>query len=144
MTDQTERLAEIRARVEAATPGPWTTKTLHTTLADATFIAASRQDIPYLLDLVDSLTAERDAALAQRDAELAALREKVRAWEALAREAVEEFDDARRYASDGYASEYFTKKWDYNETSVRFQERLGALSNNQEGREMSDKEDKDV
>ncbi len=134
MTDQTERLAQIRARVQAATPGPWTTKTLHTTLADATFIAASRQDIPYLLDLVDSLTAERDAALAQRDAELAALREKVRAWEALAREAVEEFDDARRYASDGYASEYFTKKWDYNETSVRFQERLGALSNNQEGR----------
>ena len=133
MTDQT-RLAEIRARVEAATPGPWTTKTLHTTLADATFIAASRQDIPYLLDLVDSLTAERDAALAQRDAELAALREKVPAWEALAREAVEEFDDARRYASDGYASEYFTKKWDYNETSVRFQERLGALSSNQEGR----------
>ncbi len=51
MTDQTERLAQIRARVQAATPGPWTTKTLHTTLADATFIAASRQDIPYLLDL---------------------------------------------------------------------------------------------
>ncbi len=75
------------------------------------------------------------AQLAQREAELAALREKARAWEALAREAVEEFDDARRYASDGYASEYFTKKWDYNETSVRFQERLAALSDNQEGRD---------
>ena len=66
MTDQTrpmdtKRIAEIRARVEAATPGPWTTKTLHTTLADADFIAHSRADVPYLLDLVASLTAERDA-----------------------------------------------------------------------------------
>ena len=65
MTDQTrpmdtKRIAEIRARVEAATPGPWTTKTLHTTLADAAFIAHSGEDVPYLLDLVASLTAERD------------------------------------------------------------------------------------
>ena len=60
MTDNTDRLAQIRARVEAATPGPWTSKTLHTTLADATFIADSRVDVPYLLDLVASLTAERD------------------------------------------------------------------------------------
>ncbi len=109
MTDHT-RLDEIRARVEAATPGPWTTKTLHTTLADADFIAASRTDVPFLLNLVASLTAERDALrdryeplrswadgaeidirdladqrddlraqLAQRDEELTALREKVRA-----------------------------------------------------------------
>ena len=66
MTDQTrpmdtKRIAEIRARVEAATPGPWTTKTLHTTLADADFIAHSRTDLPFLLNLVASLTAERDA-----------------------------------------------------------------------------------
>ena len=60
MTDHT-RLDEIRARVEAATPGPWTTKTLHTTLADADFIAHSRADVPFLLNLVASLTAERDA-----------------------------------------------------------------------------------
>ena len=81
----------------------------------------------------ESLLALR-AQLAQRDEELAVLREEARAWEALAREAVEEFDDARGYASDGYASAYFTKKWGYNETSVRFQERLAALSDNQEGR----------
>ena len=54
------RLEEIEARLNAATPGPWTTKTLHTTLADATFIAHSGEDVPYLLDLVASLTAERD------------------------------------------------------------------------------------
>ena len=156
----TERLAEIRARVEAAvndqhyTAGKYSTgEKCESCHGSGHFLneacpdcfgtgliwhlvkeRSDRADVSYLLDLVDSLTAERDAALAQRDAELAALREKVRAWEALAREAVEEFDDARRYASDGYASEYFTKKWDYNETSVRFQERLGALSNNQEGR----------
>ena len=78
--------------------------------ADAAFIAASRTDVPYLLNLVASLTAERDALrdryeplrswadgaeidirdladqradlrgeLAQRDEELTALREKVRA-----------------------------------------------------------------
>ena len=67
MTDQT-RLAEIRARVEAATPGPWTTKTLHTTLVDADFIAHSRADVPFLLNLVASLTAERDALQAKVDA----------------------------------------------------------------------------
>ncbi len=107
MTDQTkpmdaERIAEIRARVEAATPGPWTTKTLHTTLADAAFVAASRQDLPYLLDLVDSLTAEREAALL----DVAQMRDTQKDMGSL--------DDAvaaihRRYPDDPYA-EYLTSR----------------------------------
>ena len=65
MTDQTERLAQIRARVQAATPGPWTTKTLHTTLADADFIAHSRQDIPDLLAELSRLRAVIEEARAR-------------------------------------------------------------------------------
>ena len=84
-----DRLAEIKARADAATPGPWqwredepaslvhvTDPRMHPwnilkapdwgpTLADAAFIAAAREDVPWLLDLVDSLTAERDALAAQ-------------------------------------------------------------------------------
>ena len=84
MTDQT-RLAEIRARVEAATPGPWefsesnlivapepddsdwwgevasVTDSYFNNTVDADFIAHSRADVPFLLNLVASLTAERDA-----------------------------------------------------------------------------------
>ena len=82
-----ERIAEIRARVEAATPGPWEQGMIGDSLinevdysasfgfievnaelsddgqygvADATFIAASRQDIPDLLAEVERLSAERD------------------------------------------------------------------------------------
>ena len=75
MTDNTDRLAQIRARVEAATPGPWEMADMAELGArryavyakgtyifsnawrehDTDFIAASREDVPYLLDLVDSL-----------------------------------------------------------------------------------------
>lgn len=98
MTDQTDRLAAIRARLEAATPAPWEPRQMSNDDADdpngywwvwrgengpyyngvaqcliddgdvtqqegsdADFIAHSRGDVPYLLDLVASLTAERDA-----------------------------------------------------------------------------------
>ncbi len=79
MTDDTYRLAQIRARVEAATPGPWDVNgdmcVIHPIddddpelvadnlySRDATFIAHSRQDIPYLLDLVGSLTEDLELA----------------------------------------------------------------------------------
>lgn len=75
MTDDTERLAQIRARVEAATDGPWEMADMAELGArryavhakgtyifsnawrehDTDFIAASRDDVPYLLDLVASL-----------------------------------------------------------------------------------------
>ena len=74
-----ERIAEIRARVEAATPGPWKDvwpcnceeisisrdgahrhEELHMTPPDTDFIAHSRQDIPDLLAEVARLTAERE------------------------------------------------------------------------------------
>ena len=82
------RLEEIKARAEAATPGPWqwredepaslvhvTDPRLHPwnvlkapdwgpTLADAAFIAAAREDVPWLLAEVERLTAERDALIA--------------------------------------------------------------------------------
>ena len=43
-------------------------------------------------------------------------------WRELALDAIQEFEDAR-----GYASEYFTEKWGYDETSVSFQGRLATL-----------------
>ena len=70
------RLDEIKARAEAATKGPWssdwsegevpvfygqTTKISGTfsveanTIEDAAFIAAAREDVPWLVDQVESL-----------------------------------------------------------------------------------------
>lgn len=97
------RLDEIKARADAATPGPWlldgpwwtddggpeptalpcvvdASRALVVFPPDATdvgmkrpedraanmaFIAAAREDVPWLLALVESLTAERDALAAQ-------------------------------------------------------------------------------
>lgn len=84
------RIKEIRARCEAATPGPWKSVTFlgridvvasrqrhddfhvgtfFDKLADARFVARARVDIPYLLDLLEAsqrrvaeLERERDAA----------------------------------------------------------------------------------
>lgn len=69
MTDQ-QRIAEIAARCEAATPGPWlqtknkvyvgkeSNRATATAClrADAAFIAHSRVDIPFLLAEIDRLT----------------------------------------------------------------------------------------
>jgi hypothetical protein len=49
-----ERLAAIKARAEAATPGPWTTEQVQNTdwdfaRAEAAFVAHAREDIPWLL-----------------------------------------------------------------------------------------------
>lgn len=65
------RIEEIRAREQAATPGKWYEDgwalwddesdeyvALHDTSADAQFIAHAREDIPYLLSEVDRLTSE--------------------------------------------------------------------------------------
>ena len=82
-----DRLAEIRARAEAATPGPWTlgpcshggqilqrgddssreTRHPQTYLqivpdSDAEFIAHARTDIPYLLGRIEHLEHLRDDA----------------------------------------------------------------------------------
>jgi len=96
-----ERLAEIRARCWAATPGPWhvcergfydecdvtgpepgAIRGQYAKFADAAFVAAAREDIPFLLVEIDRLMAERDgeqarlrdvvveAALAERRAEI--------------------------------------------------------------------------
>jgi len=83
MTDIDKRLAEIRERVEAATPGPWqyretvfgarsTTVMAGSTQVgyfsvgqamptDAKFIAHSRSDIPFLLAELDKRQAAIDA-----------------------------------------------------------------------------------
>jgi hypothetical protein len=86
-----ERIAEIKTRCEAATLGPWNYfpkpkyKEFHVSLPiegygmryalfpdgcptgqhDAEFIAHSRQDIPDLLDEIERLTRERDAAVTE-------------------------------------------------------------------------------
>lgn len=97
MPDATpERAAEWRALADAATPGPWhahfgthgdpevvldpawskftrvadvSTASGDYGRADARFIAAARDAVPALLDLVERLTGERDAALRELLAE---------------------------------------------------------------------------
>ena len=85
------RLDKIKARAEAATDGPWSAKGGFTSdpmievygqtvfinpdldgdpiqpevWADVEFISAAREDVPWLLTLVESLTAERDALAAK-------------------------------------------------------------------------------
>lgn len=84
------KIDEIRAREQAATPGPWyweedlllTTYETHLVMKpfhdddtyetstcvmpyDADFIAAAREDTPYLLSEIERLTAERDVAVAE-------------------------------------------------------------------------------
>lgn len=67
------REEEIRARCEAATPGPWalgedadikaegtSIAGLLNTLNDAEFIAHAREDIPYLLDRLEFMTEAYD------------------------------------------------------------------------------------
>ena len=65
-----ERLAEIRARAEAATPGPWEPdweRFNDWAFDDALFGAAARTDVPALCDEVAALAKERDgfAAMAK-------------------------------------------------------------------------------
>jgi hypothetical protein len=59
------RIEEIRARAEKATPGPWLENDfgreefLANAQGNGDFCRAARTDIPYLLDLVERLEAER-------------------------------------------------------------------------------------
>jgi len=79
-----DRLADIKAREQAAFGGPWEAldadeNGMHAVAVDGTvlvevgdfcdaeFIAHARDDIPHLLALVESLTAERDALQVGRD-----------------------------------------------------------------------------
>ena len=73
-----DRLSEIRARCDAATPGPWGTSgspiiPLLEIPYNAGFIAHSREDTPYLLAEVERLTARAEAAEARADAAIADL-----------------------------------------------------------------------
>ena len=87
-TDDARRLAEIRARADAASPGPWQiegvrvtatrasgTMTADLVASNAAFVAFARDDIPYLLDLV----AARDKELTELRGLLADLCEDSRA-----------------------------------------------------------------
>ena len=104
-----DRLAEIKARCDAATEGPWV-RDMHSPdmsgrsgwyirgprklglrsmvlnsrmlSGDAEFVEAAREDVPWLVEQVERLTAERDA-LARLTRENEALRAKVAAVEAL-------------------------------------------------------------
>lgn len=67
-----ENLAAIRARADAATPGPWDDfqwdqDTGGYLPADADFIAHARSDIPFLLARVGQLEAENGALREQRE-----------------------------------------------------------------------------
>lgn len=91
MTETAERLAEIRARVEALPPGPWDARSDGLTVRDANgfkiavtfigdgeedwdravvvqgFIAEAREDIPWLLMQLYEARRLREDALAQRN-----------------------------------------------------------------------------
>jgi len=97
LNEREQRLAEIRKLEQAATPGPWVIgiyerygwpgftirdmqgPTHEEAMRDADFIAAARDDIPYLLAEIDRLDAEEarlgaaliEAALVERRASLA-------------------------------------------------------------------------
>lgn len=101
MTTTADRLAEIRARAERATEGPWVQlppwETVPATTpsiispngdiadrieaeADAEFIAHAREDVPYLLDEVERLRADLsrlDESHARQAATLARVRERL-------------------------------------------------------------------
>lgn len=81
-TVSADRLADIKAREQAAFGGPWHVldadeNGMHAVAVDGTvlvevgdfcdaeFIAHARDDIPHLLALVEALTAERDALRAR-------------------------------------------------------------------------------
>lgn len=108
--ETTTRLAEIRARAEAATPGPWgrdseaaldlrwaawyvlagdgvcVARVYHAALpnaANATFVAGCRDDVPWLLDLVESQARMLADLREESDAARAALRYR-RALEVIA------------------------------------------------------------
>lgn len=80
-------LAEVRARMDAATPGPWTAHddglvwpermgdpvSGSTEMADAEFIAHAREDLPRLLAVLDRVRALADRRVISPDAYLAAL-----------------------------------------------------------------------
>jgi hypothetical protein len=95
------RLDEIKAREQAAFGGPWEAldadeNGMHAVAVDGTvlvevgdfcdaeFIAHARDDIPHLLALVESLTAERDALAAQ----VARVESLAGQWERLADTAI--------------------------------------------------------
>jgi hypothetical protein len=84
------RIAEIRARVEQATKGPWEPYDNHIVLPDVgavefdsgnpipgdssndtRFIAHAREDVPYLLSALDASQAKRQAAERERDLAIA-------------------------------------------------------------------------
>lgn len=99
-----DEIADIRARAEAATPGPW--RDYHNPdwgwlvvgicadvqPQDAEFIAHAREDIPYLLD---APTASEPARVA-RDAEIARLWKELEWVAAFA--AVRSEDDSQTFA----------------------------------------------
>lgn len=76
-----DRISEIRARCEAATPGPWDiilnghNIKVERTPANIDFIAHAREDIPYLL----AQLAERDKEIERLDAELKWLQQPAKA-----------------------------------------------------------------
>ncbi len=53
-----DRILEIVARVDAASPGPWAAPT---TDADAEFLAHAREDVPFLLAEIVRLRCSRGA-----------------------------------------------------------------------------------
>ncbi|KOU50535.1 hypothetical protein ADK55_18475 [Streptomyces sp. WM4235] len=88
--DADTRLAEIAAREQAASQGPWTVESDHPSLTrwvvseggtlsanlgylgnnnqdDARFIAAARDDIPWLLNVIKQLKAENQQLVIEND-----------------------------------------------------------------------------
>lgn len=103
---ENDRLAEIKARCEAATPGPWAVSEAYTLFgvegdwlgdivstneADVPFIRCCREDVPHLLTEVERLRAE----VARLEAKSKALRAECSdLWEVIerAKDALRDYD----------------------------------------------------
>ena len=108
-------LAEIQARLDAAWRGH-----------DWAVVGDSVAEVYYpdvLQPIAENVHPVDATFIANAPTDIAYLLERVRMWKALAEEAIEEFEDAR-----GYASAYFTGKWGYDVTSAQFAERRAALT----------------
>ena len=104
--EQEKRRDDIRGRCDEATPGPWEMTTMEipdapdwnnivfgrkpggavardiwdASCEDAEFIASARDDVPWLLSLLDAETARADAARVERDEARAALAKAQEGW----------------------------------------------------------------
>ena len=113
----TDRLADIQARLDAATPGPWSY------FVDKWHVHEIRTNDDETIIGVSIFVAEDAEFIANAPTDITYLLERVRMWRALAEDAIAEFDEVRSYVDD-----YFINKWGYTVKAAEFAQRRRALT----------------